>query len=241
MGDDIVIGSDTEIINASGHPDQLNRQYGILSICGMALTVDNAWVAIGTSVNVAIYNGGPPGVLYEFLVASFYYWFIAASLAELVSSVPSSGGVYHWASLSPGPKYGRALGFFTGSINFFGWLFDLASIVYIMSELVVQMYGLYHPDYVIKPWHIFVALLLITWICIAITIFFNRFLPYLQQFGLFVVLVGGLATIIVIAAMPKTHASNSFVWSDWANNTGWGSGVAFFGRSFEWSFHNWYT
>jgi choline transport protein len=43
-----------EIINASGHRDQLRRQYGILSICGMALTVDNAWVAIGTSMNVAI-------------------------------------------------------------------------------------------------------------------------------------------------------------------------------------------
>ena len=40
--------------NASGHKDQLSRQYGILSICGMALTVDNAWVAIGTSLNVAI-------------------------------------------------------------------------------------------------------------------------------------------------------------------------------------------
>jgi hypothetical protein len=42
------------LINASGHRDQLDRQYGILSICGMALTVDNAWVAIGTSLNVAI-------------------------------------------------------------------------------------------------------------------------------------------------------------------------------------------
>lgn len=52
--DDIVIGSDIQIVNASGHPDQLERQYGILSICGMALTVDNAWVAIGTSLNVAI-------------------------------------------------------------------------------------------------------------------------------------------------------------------------------------------
>ena len=43
-----------QLINASGHRDQLDRQYGILSICGMALTVDNAWVAIGTSLNVAI-------------------------------------------------------------------------------------------------------------------------------------------------------------------------------------------
>jgi choline transport protein len=43
-----------QAINASGHRDQLDRNYGFLSICGMALTVDNAWVAIGTSLNVAI-------------------------------------------------------------------------------------------------------------------------------------------------------------------------------------------
>jgi hypothetical protein len=51
---DVTLGVITEIVNASGHRDQLDRQYGILSICGMALTVDNAWVAIGTSMNVAI-------------------------------------------------------------------------------------------------------------------------------------------------------------------------------------------
>jgi choline transport protein len=51
---DTGVGSTHEIINASGHRDQLDRQYGILSICGMALTVDNAWVAIGTSLNVSI-------------------------------------------------------------------------------------------------------------------------------------------------------------------------------------------
>lgn len=54
LPEDVAQGSDIEIVNASGHRDQLDRQYGILSICGMALTVDNAWVAIGTSLNVAI-------------------------------------------------------------------------------------------------------------------------------------------------------------------------------------------
>ncbi len=92
-----------------------------------------------------------------------------------------------------------------------------------MSELVVQMYGLYHPNYTQQPWNVFVALVLITWVCISVTIFFNNYLPYLQQFGLFVVLVGGVATIIVLAAMPKVHASNSFVWTDWQNNSGYSS------------------
>jgi hypothetical protein len=43
-----------EVVNASGYRDQLQRQYGLLSICGLALTVDNAWVALGTSLITAI-------------------------------------------------------------------------------------------------------------------------------------------------------------------------------------------
>lgn len=226
-GEDVVITLDGEIINASGHRDQLHRQYGLLSICGLALTVDNAWVALGTSLAISIYNGGPPGVLYELLLAAFYYSFLAASIAELASSVPTAGGVYHWASITPGPKYGRVFGFYAGALNYFGWLFDLASIAYIMSELCVQMYLLYHPDYVIQQWNIFVCLLIVVILCLAATIFFNRYLPYLQQFGLFVVIVGGIVTVIVIAAMPRQHARSSFVWKDFANNTGWSGSVAF--------------
>jgi choline transport protein len=92
-------------VNASGHRDQLKRQYGLLSICGLALTIDNAWVALGGSITVSIgmfffffqffrssstclisfptANGGPAGVLYELLVACFYYAFVAVSIAEV--------------------------------------------------------------------------------------------------------------------------------------------------------------
>lgn len=41
------------------------------------------------------------------------------------------------------------------------------------------------------------------------------------------VIVGGLVTIIVLATMPDAHASNEFVWKDFANGTGWSDGVAF--------------
>ncbi|KAI9654805.1 MAG: hypothetical protein M1821_005799 [Bathelium mastoideum] len=222
-----VISKAGEIINASGHKDQLQRQYGLLSICGLAISIDNAWVALGTTVSLAIANGGPPGVLYEFIVSLIYYGFIAASLAELASSLPTAGGVYHWASITPGARAGRVLGFFTGSINFFGWIFDLAAIGYVMSELVVQMYALYHPDLVIQAWHIFVGLVCIMWLSVAITVFGNKYLPFMQHVGFFLVVVGGIITIIVVAAMPAQHASHSFVWLDWENSTGWNGGVAF--------------
>jgi amino acid transporter len=51
----------------------------------------------------------------------------------------------------------------------------------------------------------------------------------LQDAGLALVVVGGLVTIIVLAAMPDMHASSDFVWSNFTENniTGWSNGVAF--------------
>jgi hypothetical protein len=42
------------VVNASGHKDQLRRQYGLLELAGVALTVDNAWAALGSSISVSI-------------------------------------------------------------------------------------------------------------------------------------------------------------------------------------------
>lgn len=106
-------------------------------------------------------------------------------------------------------------------------MFDLASIAQIEADVVVQMYAIYHEDLVIKAWHTYVAYLLLVWLSVLFCIFFNRLIPKLQDTGLFLILVGGLVTIIVLAAMPKQHASTKTVFVDWENATGWGSGVAF--------------
>lgn len=62
---------------------------------------------------IALYNGGAPGVIYEFIVVSIFYWMIAACIAEMASAIPSSAGVYHWASVTGG-RHGRVIGYFAG-------------------------------------------------------------------------------------------------------------------------------
>jgi choline transport protein len=92
------------------------------------------------------------------------------------------------------------------------------------------MYTVYHQDtYVAEPWHVYVAYLLILWLSAAVVIFANRAIPHTQYVGMFLVIVGGIVTIIVISAMPKQHASNYFVWGSFDENnlTGWAGGVAF--------------
>lgn len=50
------------LINASGHVQELNRNFSLWSLAGVGLSVGNVWPAIGGSILVAIFNGGPPGL-----------------------------------------------------------------------------------------------------------------------------------------------------------------------------------
>lgn len=111
-----------EVLNASGHAQVLDRNFSLLSLTSVGINTGNTWAALGGSIVISIYNGGPPGILYEFLAVSFFYWCIAALLAELASSMPTSAGVYHWASVTAGPRYGKVVGFFAGWWNFIAWM-----------------------------------------------------------------------------------------------------------------------
>jgi choline transport protein len=85
---DRVGGHDVQLmeINETGHIQELERNFSLLSVCSVGMVTGNTWAALGGSIVVAIYNGGPPGVLYEFIAVSIFYWLIAASLAVNMAS-----------------------------------------------------------------------------------------------------------------------------------------------------------
>lgn len=122
------------------------------------------------------------------------------------------------------------VGFFTGWINFYGWMFDLAALIQITANVSVNLYVVYHQDtYVYNAWQVYIAYLIICWVSALVVILANRLVPLTQKLGMFFVIVGGLVTIIVVAAMPARHASSQFVWNSFDENnvTGWSGGVAF--------------
>jgi len=222
------------VINASGHPQSLPRNFNLLSLAGIGLVVGNVWPAIGGSILVAIFNGGPPGVIYEFITVSVFYWTVAASIAELASAIPSSAGVYHWASVTPGVGtwLGKTLGFFAGWWNYLAWVMGAASMASIFGNTVVQMYALNHDGFEAKSWHVFIVYIITTWLSCAAVCFGNKAMPHLNNFGVFVILAGFFITIVVVTAMPgrggrPPHASSSFVWTEWTADIGYPDGFVF--------------
>lgn len=52
------------LVNASGHPQELDRNFGLLSICGLAITTGNTWLGLGGSI--VRFRLAPRNVVYGF-------------------------------------------------------------------------------------------------------------------------------------------------------------------------------
>lgn len=95
----------------------------------------------------------------------------------------------------------------------------------IVANQTVSMYCLINPNFVAHSWHVFISYMICTWLCCFIVMFGNRALPVVGNIGLFFILAGVFITIIVCAVMPSVnhapYASNSDVWKNWINQTGY--------------------
>jgi choline transport protein len=165
--------------------------------------------------------------MYGLIASIVFYSFIAASLAELASALPSSANVYHWASVTAGPKYGKLVSFYAGWWNCLAWIFGCASSSLFASQTIVAMYSVYHPDYSPQRWQFFICYVVVTWLALSLVLFGQRFLAKAATgMGSMLLVIWFVVTLVVGIYPSQTsagYASNAFVWTEFQNLTGWGS------------------
>ncbi|CUM68634.1 uncharacterized protein PRCAT00006361001 [Priceomyces carsonii] len=216
-----------EVENGSTNRVVLEERFNLLSSIATGIVTGNTWTALGGAIIASLYNGGPPGIIYEFIAVSVFYWLIAASIAELASSIPASGGVYHWAAATAGKSYGRICSWFAGWLNYFAWTFAVSANCAILGQITVYSYQMFHPDIEVTRWQVFIVYLIVCWLCCSIVMFATCALPIINRIGGFLMLGGWIVTVLVCAIMPSHnasgYASNEFVWAEWQNDTGYSS------------------
>lgn len=89
------------------------------------------------------------------------------------------------------------------------------------------MYALNHPDFTAEAWHVFVVYIIAVWVSTALVCSANSAMPSLNNCGIFTIVAGFFVTIIAVAVMPSSHATNDFVWKEWSNSLGYPDGFVF--------------
>ena len=81
-----------------GKKQEFKRNFHLFSALGFVSVYMATWEFVLVSLSVGFTNGGFGGLFWCFITTVTCYATIVASLAEMESMAPTSGGQYHWVS-----------------------------------------------------------------------------------------------------------------------------------------------
>ncbi|KAF9892114.1 hypothetical protein FE257_002520 [Aspergillus nanangensis] len=211
-----------------GIEEVAKRDIGMFTIACTAWNITNAWAAIATTIALVLSSGGTVTMLYGIIVIFVLGGSSAASMAELASVYPTTGGQYHWTSILAPERFNRAWSYFCGAANIFSWITVSASVAIIVPQLVLGMAIFYNPSYQAETWHYFMLYQAASLVCTVYNIFLMKRTAWVQDIG-FCLSISSFLVILVTSLARSTHKQSAeFVWTTFFNNTGWTSdGIVF--------------
>lgn len=218
---------DADILASMGHKQELQRNFSMISMLGLAFAILNTWTALAASLNLALPSGGPSAVIWGLITAGCFNLCLAASMAEFLSAFPTAGGQYHWAAIVSWKKWSRSISWVTGWINVSGWIALTATGGLLGSQLIMGVISLYHEDFEPQRWQQFLLYIGYTLIAFLVNTFLTRLLPIITQTAFIWSVVGFVViSITVLACASPNYQSGGFVYGEFLNETGWPNGLA---------------
>ncbi|KAE8145689.1 amino acid permease [Aspergillus avenaceus] len=213
-------GDDDAQLAALGHKAELNRNFSLLSMLGLAFAILNSWTALSASLSLALPSGGAVSVVWGLFTAGICNLCIATSLAEFLSAYPTAGGQYHWVAVS-WERWMPILSWITGWANVSGWLALTATGGLLGSELIMGIISLMHPTYEAQRWHQFLIYTGYNIVAFIVNAFMNNGLPWVTK-GAFIWSISGftIVSITLLSCSSPNFNSGKFVFGKFINETG---------------------
>ncbi|OCK78016.1 amino acid transporter [Lepidopterella palustris CBS 459.81] len=222
-----LIDADAMKLAEMGYTQDMKRNFSVWSVLGVGFSLTNSWFGISAAMITGINSGGPLLIIYGIILIAIISTAVGISLSELASALPNAGGQYFWANELAPKRWANFASYLTGWFAWAGSIFTSASVALAMGSALVGCWQLGHPDFVIKPWHVFVAYQIANIFCF----FFNCYgktLPAVATFTLYTSLLSFVVILITVPAVAPTHQHAKFVFATFINNTGWTQGgIAF--------------
>ena len=226
--------SDTETVDHDerrlaelGYKQELKRGWSGFSNFAISFSIISVLAGCFTTFGQAYNNGGPIAISWGWPIISVFILIIAFCMAELVSSYPTAGGIYWWASRLGGPVWG----WFTGWFNLIGLIAVVASVDYAAATFLNALFGLWSVDIGINfadgngiLGETFILFALILMLHASLNIFSSPLVALFNSISVGWHLIGVAVIILVLVFVPDQHASADFVFTERINNSGFGDG-----------------
>ena len=129
---------DARELRRFGYAQELLRSMGGFSNFAISFSIISILTGAVTLFDYGLQMGGPLEMTLGWPLATVGTLFIALSMAELCSALPTSGGTYHWSAELGGPTWA----WFTALLNIVGLLTVIAGIDYGCAQFLTPILGL---------------------------------------------------------------------------------------------------
>lgn len=217
--------TDTAILESMGYKQELNRRMS--SFSNFAISLSTICILAGglTSFHIGFCAIGGAAIGFGWPLGCVFSLIVASSMAQLASSFPTAGGLYHWATILGG----RCWGWVTAWFNLAGLITVLAAInvgMFIFAEIsVCQILGLkieqIPPD--LNIWYQGIGVTLITVSQGLINYRGIRLTTFLTDFsGYFILFIAVSLTFSLLWFGPTMHFSRLFTFANYSGQVGGG-------------------
>ncbi|KAM3434969.1 hypothetical protein MY4824_005122 [Beauveria thailandica] len=214
-----------------GKIQEMRRNFKSLTVLGFCAILMCSWESLLSTASLALTNGGSAGLIYTWLIAWVGFNAVYASMAEMASVAPTTGGQYHWVSEFAPPGYQAFLSYVvetggeggggTGWLGVLGWQTLVTSIAFQAGTEIQGLLALNYDSYVFERWHG-------TMFVMAIIVFafvFNTLLASrlnLVEGAILVVHIFGFFCMLVPLWVLAPRTPSRIVWTQF-HDGGWNS------------------
>ncbi|KAL4803705.1 amino acid/polyamine transporter I [Aspergillus unguis] len=209
-------------MNAMGRVQVLRRNFRFVSILGFACTLICTWEVLLTLLASVLTDGGTAGLIWGFIIVTAGFSLVFASIAEIASMSPTSGGQYHWVSEFAPRRFQKFLSYITGWLTAIGWQCAIVTIAMLAGTIIQGLIVLNNPGYDFERWHGTLLVVAITTFSILFNTFLAKNLPMVEALILIIHVVGLFAIIIPLWVLAPRNNSKA-VFTEFNNGGGWNS------------------
>lgn len=147
---------------------------------------------------------------------------VFATLSELVSMAPTSGGQYHWVSMLAPPSSRKFLGYLTAWLALTGWQALVASGGFVTGTMIQGLILLTHPDYAtaMQNWHGTLLFWGVVLLGFTINSAIGSLLARFEGLVLVLHLLGFFAIMLPLALLSE-HGDSAAVFNNFYNLGDW--------------------
>ncbi|CAF2925168.1 unnamed protein product [Rotaria sp. Silwood2] len=215
---------------AMGYKAELPRSLSFFSVLGLSFAIIAVPFGESVTLSIGLTNGGPVTILYGWIFVTIISIFIAASLAEICSAYPTSGGVYYWSAILANKQWASITSWTTGWLGIVGNWTVSTSICFSGGQLISSAIGLWNETYVPAAWHVVLMYWAVLFVVLLTNIFASKHLHFINTVCVYWTAASVLIILVSVLTMAKGgRRSAAYVFTEFdATRAGWFPGWAFF-------------